>query len=435
MGGVLAENRTLRLATIFILYIAQGVPIGLFWYAIPAWMAAQGADAQDIAWVLGLTALPWSLKFVNGLLMDRYSFLPMGRRRGWILGAQLVMIALFISAAIIQPSAQDVLLLGMLSFIGNAATTFQDVGVDGMAVDLLQPGERARGGAMMFGGQLIGTALATAGTGWVISKLGASGAYAVAAGAIALVTVYLVQVRERSDERMLPWTAGSTHPANLEVHIGRWWPLLKQTLAALFMPLSLLWAIILLAKGAQYGVMAAVTPVIGVSQAGMSESQLTALTGLAQLIAGLLGLTAGGWLGTKYGAKRTIIGMLSCWVVFNLGMVLSVEAWSDPAFSRFFIPTWFALDTLLTVATMPIAMRLCSPAVAATQFTIYMAINNFGISSGTVLFGLADRFGGIVNVFPVMLAINMLALGVMIFVPFPRSAARRRLEAEAQAMA
>jgi len=42
---ILAENRRLRLFTLFILYVAQGVPLGLFWFAIPAWMAANGADA------------------------------------------------------------------------------------------------------------------------------------------------------------------------------------------------------------------------------------------------------------------------------------------------------------------------------------------------------------------------------------------------------
>ena len=41
------------------------MPIGLFWFAIPAWMAATGAGAADVASVLGLTALPWSLKLVN----------------------------------------------------------------------------------------------------------------------------------------------------------------------------------------------------------------------------------------------------------------------------------------------------------------------------------------------------------------------------------
>lgn len=37
---ILARDRKLRLFTLFILYVAQGVPIGLFWFAVPASIAA-----------------------------------------------------------------------------------------------------------------------------------------------------------------------------------------------------------------------------------------------------------------------------------------------------------------------------------------------------------------------------------------------------------
>jgi len=85
---ILSESRRLRLSTLFILYVAQGVPLGLFWFAIPALMASNGASVADVGYVLGLTALPWTLKLVNGFIMDRYTFFAMGRRRTWIIGAQ-----------------------------------------------------------------------------------------------------------------------------------------------------------------------------------------------------------------------------------------------------------------------------------------------------------------------------------------------------------
>lgn len=81
----LSESRRLRLLSVLVLYVAQGVPLGLFTFAIPAWMAAKGASAGDIAFVLGVTSLPWSLKLLNGFIMDRYTVLAMGRRRVWAL--------------------------------------------------------------------------------------------------------------------------------------------------------------------------------------------------------------------------------------------------------------------------------------------------------------------------------------------------------------
>ncbi|MFM7350457.1 MAG: hypothetical protein ACKO01_13395, partial [Erythrobacter sp.] len=76
---VLERSRPLRFFTLFILYVGQGMPVGLMWFAVPAWMAVRGASAADIGSVAAFTALPWSLKLVNGFIMDRYAFLPMGR--------------------------------------------------------------------------------------------------------------------------------------------------------------------------------------------------------------------------------------------------------------------------------------------------------------------------------------------------------------------
>lgn len=387
-------------------------------------MAANGADATDIAWVLGLTGLPWSLKFFNGFLMDRYTYLPMGRRRGWVLGAQGVMILVFLAAAVIQPEAGDILLLGTLGFLGNLATTYQDIGVDGMAVDLLSEEERARGGGVMFGGQLIGTAAATAGTGWAVVNLGAAGAYLLAALGVLAVSIYVACIRERDGERHFPWSPGQAHPVNLAHHAGAWLPILKITFRSIIMPVSLLWAVVMLVKGGFYGFMAGVTPLIGVQEAGMSEGQVTALTGSAQLVAGIVGLILGSWLGDRLGAKWSSLLMLAGWVVFYACMALTQPLWSDPTFARWMIFGWFSLDTLLSAVTIPITMRLCRPEVAATQFTIYMALNNLGISLGTVLLGFSDRLGGLVNVFPILLAATGVAILILLTVPFPK----RRLQ-------
>ena len=87
---------------------------------------------------------PGQLKLVNGFIMDRYTLLAMGRRRISIIGAQLVMIALLAGCAVIGPGVTDILLLGIAGFVVNMATTFQDVAVDGMAINIMEEEERAR---------------------------------------------------------------------------------------------------------------------------------------------------------------------------------------------------------------------------------------------------------------------------------------------------
>ncbi len=419
---ILATSSRLRLFTLFILYVAQGVPIGLFWFAIPAWMAANGADAADVGYVLGLTALPWTLKLVNGFIMDRYTFLPMGRRRAWIVGAQLVMIALLLACAFSRPGVTDVLILGLAGFAVQMATTFQDVAVDGLAVDIMEEEERARASGMMFGGQAIGIAMATALTGLAISALGPAAAYLLAAGFIAVITGYVIVLREREGERRLPWSSGTTHKRNETIQLGAWWPILKNTFRSVLLPVSLLWLPVLLVRGFHYGMFTGMTPVIGAGELGWDEETITSLVGTAQLVAGILGLTLGGWAGDRFGAKRTTIAFFVLYMMMSATMFALRDSWSDPALFRVFVFTWCSLDILITVAALPISMRLCNPKVAATQFTIYMALSNFGISAGAWVFGFSAALGGLANMFVVVLGLHAAGLLLMVMVRYPRRA-------------
>ncbi len=403
------------------------MPIGLFWFAIPAWMAANGARASDIGYVLGLTALPWTLKLVNGFIMDRYTFLAMGRRRIWIIGAQMVMIALLVGCALVGPGVTDIVLLGIAGFIVNMATTFQDVGVDGMAVDIMEEEERARASGMMFGGQSIGIAAATALTGLAIARLGPSAAYLLAASFIGAITLYLLLLRERFGERLVPWSGGDVHPRNRAIHVGEWWPILKGTFVSMIRPVSLFWLPVLLVRGFHFGMFTGVTPLIGTGNVGWSEVQVTSVVGTAQLVAGILGLTLGGWLGDTFGAKRSTIAMFAALMAMSAAMWFSVANWGDPNSFTAFVYVWCGLDVLVTVVSLPISMRLCDPRVAATQFTLYMALSNFGISIAAWVLGFSEQLNGLPMMFVVVFTLHLTALMLMVLVKFPR---RTPVEAE-----
>jgi MFS transporter, PAT family, beta-lactamase induction signal transducer AmpG len=352
--------------------------------------------------------------------MDRYTFLPMGRRRAWIIGAQGVMIACLITAALIDPSVGDVAILGAIGFGVNLATTFQDVAVDGLAVDIMTEDERARGSGMMFGGQSIGVAAATALCGFVIEDFGAPTAFLIVAVLILALSLYLAAVRERAGERRLPWSEGHASPRNLDIQLEAWWPLLKATFLALTRPVSLLFLPVLFGRGILYGAFAGATPLIGANYTGWDTARIATLTASAGLVAGLLCLTLGGWLGDRYGAKRISIMWCLVGLAMFTGMYLGEPYWADPRVLTAFVFGWIALDMLFTVAALPIPMRLCNAKVAATQFTIYMAVSNFGISFGAFMLGKTDALGGLPSIFLVVGAGYLAALGLLLTVKYPR---------------
>ena len=93
----LSEHPFFRYFSFAILYVAQGIPEGMTYFGIPAWMAMNGKTPGEIGAFIGVIGIPWSFKIVVAPLMDRFSFLPMGRRRPWVLFGQLGLIVSFIA--------------------------------------------------------------------------------------------------------------------------------------------------------------------------------------------------------------------------------------------------------------------------------------------------------------------------------------------------
>tara|TARA_R110001599_G_scaffold58344_4_gene160838 strand:+ start:2795 stop:4168 length:1374 start_codon:yes stop_codon:yes gene_type:complete len=383
----LAENRNLRLFTIFLLYAGQGIPLGLFDFTIPAWMAVNGAAAADIAFVVAMVGIPWSFKFIAGFVMDRYTLLAMGRRRLWIIGAQAVMIGLLVAFALVNPGPDEVLILGIVGLAVNTATVFQDVAVDGLTVDILPEEERSMGGALASGGQVIGIAVSAALTGTMVYAFGASAAYIACGFLVVLVTIHIIWVRERVGERRLPWSEGEAHAENRIAHADAWLPLVRAALRNSMSGHSLAWFPNLLVTGLTYGICIIAVPLIATGATGWSEDQLGSLNGTAQLVAGIATIAIGGYAVGRIGAQRSL-WMLRLLSVALLGwMVWSFESWSDPRVLMAFVFGWIGLHFLSGISDVVINMRLSPPSISATQFSIFMAVSNMGISLAGILIG------------------------------------------------
>jgi PAT family beta-lactamase induction signal transducer AmpG len=196
---VLSESKVLRLFSFFLLYIGQGLPLGVSTVAFPAWLVANGASEADVAAIIATAFLPWSFKFVPAAVMDRYAYLAMGRRRAWLILAQLLMVAGFAIAALAAPGSDDLQLILYVIFLIGAGSAIQDVAVDGLAVDILPETEQGTASSFMFGGQVVGRALAATAAGFGL-QYGSRATFLFFLPVILLITLYVVFLRERPGE-------------------------------------------------------------------------------------------------------------------------------------------------------------------------------------------------------------------------------------------
>ena len=112
----LSEHTILRYFNFIALYVAQGIPEGMAFFGIPAWMAMNGKPPGEIGGFVAAVGLPWSFKIIVAPLMDRFSYLPMGRRRPWVLFGQLGLILSFIAMAFVPDPLNNLNLFMVAGF-------------------------------------------------------------------------------------------------------------------------------------------------------------------------------------------------------------------------------------------------------------------------------------------------------------------------------
>ncbi len=142
-----------RLITTLLLGFASGLPLALVSGTLQAWFTDAGIDITTIG-LLGLVGQPYLYKFLWAPLMDRYIPPLAGRRRGWILLAQLGLILGLVAVAQFDPIKHDGM-IAVLAFGLAFLSASQDIAIDAYRTELLLPEERGLGAAMGVAGYRI----------------------------------------------------------------------------------------------------------------------------------------------------------------------------------------------------------------------------------------------------------------------------------------
>ena len=125
--------------------LASGMPLYLLIQLVPAWLRAADVSLAEIG-LFALVGLPYTWKFLWAPLMDRIA-LPLGRRRGWMLVAQIGLVLSIGALGYIDPLHETALVAVFASVIAFLSAT-QDVAIDAYRREILPDEELGIGNAI-----------------------------------------------------------------------------------------------------------------------------------------------------------------------------------------------------------------------------------------------------------------------------------------------
>jgi PAT family beta-lactamase induction signal transducer AmpG len=383
----LSENPVLRYLTFSALYLAQGIPEGITYFAIPAWLAMNHKTPVEIASFVAVIGIPWSFKILIAPLMDRFTILSMGRKRPWVIFGQLGLIVSFLCIGLVEDPLNNLNGLMIAGFFISFFGAFQDVATDGMAIDIVPVNEQARANGLMWGSKIIGTALSLIIGTTLINMLGFASAISSLSIAVAFIMFVPVLFRERPGEKIMPWSKGNPSEESLKSQLKTWKQIFKSLFKVIVLPSTIIMGVASLINGMMYGLIDTLLPIFTIQELGWTNTSYSQVYSTTTVVGGFFGMFAGGALVDFFGDKKMIIIYLMVTIILIVGLALLPGFWQNDKFIFGFILLYYLFNTFLCIGMFAASMKLCWKVVAATQFTLFMALSNMGRAVGSGLVG------------------------------------------------
>ncbi len=361
------------LAAIVLLGFASGLPNTMVGDMLTTWVSKSGWERRDVV-LIGWVTLPYLLKVLWAPLVDRLVPPLLGRRRGWLVLAQIAAAIGLAVMALTSPDAPHPLVIAAV-IVAVAGATF-DLASNAYAIEAVAT-ERlgAAAGFQVWGWRVAALACATG-----VPLLAASHGWSVAFGAAA-ATQLLVAIASLVG----PEPAATHRPASLR--------------AAVVEPLAAIWALpgiaVLLAFVLLYrfsdGMASVFTGAFLAERFDLAQLSLRGVGGLAgagigALLAGLLvarwGMVPCLWL---FGILQAASNLL--YVAIDRGQLIGTSG----------LLTAVVLDnacgTMAAAVFVAFLMAQCSRGLAATQYALLTAIGLASPHLARMFAKLPDQFG------------------------------------------
>ncbi len=187
-----------RVLVMLFLGFAAGLPFLLVFTTLSAWLTKAGISRSVIgffSWV-GIT---YSIKILWAPVVDRvplpYLTRLLGKRRSWMLLAQLGIIAGLIGMSGVDP-ARNITMIALFALLVAFSSATQDVALDAFRIESVEKEYQGAMAAMYIGGYRLGLLLAGAGALYLAEFAGWSVTYLSMAACMLVGVITVLLVRE-----------------------------------------------------------------------------------------------------------------------------------------------------------------------------------------------------------------------------------------------
>jgi len=356
--------------TMFFFGFSSGLPFLLVAGTLAFWLKDNGIVLKDITMIASAGML-YAFKFVWAPLLDHWrlpGFQRLGRRRGWLLAAQLGVIASLLLMAAITPAQLGLFIAATLGVAFFGAT--QDIAVDAYRIEIAPVDAQ-------------GALVATYSLGYRIGLIVAGAFAAIMADHIAWSLVYLIMAAAM----LIPLAANlvaSEPQVAIKPQHPRWREAMVSAVADPFadffrrfgwaLALTVL-AYILLFKVPEQATVGGIMSPFYIDQ-GFTKTQIGSITKLWGVWVGIVGVFCGGAMVTKLGAWKSLgIMMLvcgSCNLLYLLLMVHKGDLW---VLTAVISAENFTLG-MLGPPTVAFLSALVNPKHTATQYALLSSLVN-----------------------------------------------------------
>ena len=388
------ESRTARFGTVCALYFAQGVPWFFVATALVTFLVDNGTmdDDQKLA-LISAGMLPWIVgKLVLGPLIDRYRFPSMGRRRPWVILAQLGMLLTMAAFLLVDDPAENLGTLGLFFLIHNVFAALQDVSSDALAVDMLGDDELPLANGLMFVAKGLGAMFAVLGLSRVLTDSGFHAALMVQIPVLFAVMLIPIFILERPGDKRFPWSedastdrTGSDDDSMTfgEIITGFRGAVSNKAAKMALVLCTVMW--IGGGMGTGMGIIDFQWEFLFVEELGWESQDYLDTKGAPIFLMTMLGFLIGGLLGSKFGSKKTLTYAVAIGTVMTVGWSMLRSNWDDSTFMLQAWLVWTLVWAIVGANLLAFLMSITVKDLGGTQFSIYMTLINVGAFAGNAL--------------------------------------------------